>query len=1082
MSFPISIPFYAFKLRLHPGAHVFAPMNDLEAVRLEPSLKKLAEKYGEKLQTEVLNHGEFYQVLEEYRSGVFTERELDLHFPASKDGFSYPAFEFCIPVFITEQSPAGWWGIAPTLGVTAFGKDEETLVGNLEGVIRLDFVRKDRLIAVQEIVSAIWFESVTIRQSRLKLQAHSLTELEKIAEEEHSNWLSQVAQPLAKSPGQLAYGYEKELAQLSELLRNKFNRNALIVGPNGSGKTTLIWEAARNLKKWNVRGEIWETTASILTKELTKDTGWQHNLGFLCRELADREDLLFVTNLMTLFEVGRYEGNNVSMAEFLYPFLSRGEVNLLSECTEEELAQIELRAPMFTACFRIIRLEQPRDGELEQIILNKVRDIAGASKIRLEQEAIRETIRLTRRFNPYAGMPGQPIRFLESIILNWKGGSDVPINQEVVIRHFCESSGIPELIVNPNRPFLIDRIADNFNHQVFGQAEAVNNVVEAISAVKTALTRTGKPIASFLFLGPTGVGKTELGKVLAEFMFGARNRLVRFDMSEFGNYHSVLRLAGAHPSSEGLLTAAVRKQPFCVLLFDEVEKAHPTFFDLLLQILGEGRLTDGNGKTANFCSSIIIMTSNVGADRQMQAPITFGKQQDSGQVAAVYQRAAEQFFKPELFNRIDRITPFLPIGQSTIHEIVGRELRLFYQREGIKYRRLNLKIRPEVVSWLAEQGFDPKFGARHLQRTLRAKLILPLASQLNLFEAEELLNAEIYLDSRQSLAFDLSSDSESLETWIEELERQNFAEYASNLRRKMAALKASPLYIQFRRDLDRLEALKADNPERFWKDAPKAEWYNTLSRIEEEAKFLHQDIIEKERMQCMACLGQGDFLEDPEALLGAWKSRFFAFQVRLYSTVFVEENHCFLAVFGKDPEGPFKLYNQILKTGNCKINYQSVWFDPGNPEKQGKQHDDPSGEHSNVYNLSNWMENERDFLKKPKPASQLYGIVFRIEAPCAWLYWNKESGFQEWTMPDGQPGRFLIVSSLNDIVPSWGIHRKEIYQKAAVRRTVMDFTMSDKTLPISGACKPEERAGVLKYELDIQFENTLEREIFKPEE
>ncbi len=1082
MSFAITIPFHAFKLRLYPGVHFYMPMNDPNAIRLENTILKLASKYAEKLQSEVLNKGDFQQLLEEYRTGELTARNIQVTFPASKDGFTYPEFDFQTQVFIHLKNDSGWWGIVPTLGITAFGEDEPALMENLESAIRLDFVRKNRLNAVQEIVAAIWFESARLKKTELNLEIHSLGELENLSRKENENWLSRVAKPLKRFSGRQAYGYEKELRQLEEVLHNKFSRNALIIGPNGSGKTTLVWEAARSLKKHSIPGEIWETTASSLIKELTRETGWQHNLGFLCRELAQREDILFVKNLLTLFEVGKYEGNNVSMAEFLYPYLGRGEINLISECTEEELAQIELRAPMFTACFRIIRLEEPGKKVLEHIILNKVRDIAGGHQIDLEEEAVQETIRLTRRFNPYAGMPGQPIRFLESIILNGPGGPENRIDSPVVIRHFCESTGIPELMINPVLPFRIDQVEKDFENQVFGQAAAVKSVVEAVAAVKTALSRTGKPIASFLFLGPTGVGKTELAKELARFMFGDRKRLVRFDMSEFGNYHNVLRLAGAHASSEGLLTSAVRKQPFCVLLFDEVEKAHPAFFDLLLQILGEGRLTDSSGKTANFCSSIIIMTSNIGADKQNQNPISWDRSVTPDQVAAIFTRSAEQFFKPELFNRIDKIIPFLPIGKQVCRQIAEREIRLFYQREGIRFRRLELSIQPEALDWLADQGFDPKFGARRLQRVIRSNLILPLAGQLNLYDAEELLSVSVFMDESGRLQFDLSSDSDNLETWIEELEKQNFAEYASNLRRKMAALKAAPLYIQFKRDLDELEMQKSKDPLRFWQDPRRTAWYNTLLRIEQEADSLQQEIFEKEEIQGLACLGLGDYLPDAEGVLGDWKKRFFAFQQKLFSTIYVEENYCYLGVFGKDPEPIFNFYKQLFRTKKFDFNCQSVWFDPRYFEQQAKINDENAvagGERKSEYLLSDLTEDEKVLFQPPTPLSQLFGFVFFLKSPCVWVYCRTEGGIQEWPLPDLQPARFLVVTSLTGVKPPSNIHRKDFYQKDNPRRVISASGMADKLLPISGQCKSEERLEKLVYELDILFEKTLETEIFK---
>ena len=401
-----------------------------------------------------------------------------------------------------------------------------------------------------------------------------------------------------------------------------------------------------------------------MIKELTGNTGWQDGLAILCKELAKTKDVLFVRNFMELFEVGQYEGNSVSMADYMRSFIGRGEVTLISECTEEEMARIELRSPNYLSFFQIIRLEAPRKN-LAAIIVQKVQDLARNRRINIDTEAIRETLRLNRRFTPYAGLPGKPIRFLESILINQKAGDRKEKNRTLdrseVLQYFCEETGMPLFMVDPEIPMNPTQIKQDFNNNVFGQERAVNSIVDLLAAVKTALTKTGKPIASLLFVGPTGVGKTELAKVLAQFMFGNRDRMVRFDMSEYADPYSVMRLTGLSYGADGLLTAAIRRAPFCVLLFDEIEKAHPNFFDLLLQILSEGRLTDSSGKLVNFCSTIIIMTSNIGAGNLQGNRISLTQSIDNEAVTTHFMSAVQQFFRPELVGRIDEVIPFVTL-------------------------------------------------------------------------------------------------------------------------------------------------------------------------------------------------------------------------------------------------------------------------------------------------------------------------------------------------------------------------------------------------------------------------------------
>ena len=281
-------------------------------------------------------------------------------------------------------------------------------------------------------------------------------------------------------------------------------------------------------------------------------------------------------------------------------------------------------------------------------------------------------------------------------------------------------------MVDPDIPMNLQAVRAHFKSEVFGQDVAVDRIVDVLASVKTALTKKGKPIASFLFVGPTGVGKTEIAKVLAKFMFGRRDRMIRFDMSEFSDPYSVQRLTGEGFFQDGILTAAVRREPFCVLLFDEIEKAYPSFYDLLLQLLGEGRLTDSRGRLVNFCSTIIIMTSNIGAANLQGNRISLVQEDSPQSVNQHFLSAVQQHFRPELFNRIDQVIAFQPLDRDTVRFVVEREMNLFKKREGIQFRNLDLSISEEVLDHLAKIGYDYRYGARYLQRTIRTQLVIPL--------------------------------------------------------------------------------------------------------------------------------------------------------------------------------------------------------------------------------------------------------------------------------------------------------------------------------------------------------------------
>lgn len=312
-----------------------------------------------------------------------------------------------------------------------------------------------------------------------------------------------------------------------------------------------------------------------------------------------------------------------------------------------------------------------------------------------------------------------------------------------------------------------------------------------IATVKTRLTRPRKPIASLLFIGPTGVGKTELTKALAEFFFSDASRLIRFDMSEFSNQLSVQRLIGGTGEAEGLLTAKVREQPFSVVLLDEFEKAHHSFFDLLLQMLGEGRLTDSVGRVADFTNAIVIMSSNLGASEFQRGKSGFMRNaRERSNAVKHFDSAVKQFLRPEIYNRLDRIVPFAPLDEKTVLNIAELEIEKLKKRDGLRFRPVSLEIEKDVLEYLAKTGYDIRYGARPLKRSIERELLAPLSKELNLRPPDEKLNIKASLkEEKIALEFITEKDVKKRFSVSNVLAAQ--AQRIAELRRRMQKFSAS---------------------------------------------------------------------------------------------------------------------------------------------------------------------------------------------------------------------------------------------------------------------------------------------------
>lgn len=527
-----------------------------------------------------------------------------------------------------------------------------------------------------------------------------------------------------------AWEVEKETEQLAKLLSGKDGPSVLLVGAAGTGKTALVHQLVRRASAHGLGGKKFHRTSGArLVAGATGFGMWQQR----CRELVEcarGSVVLVLGNLFELSNVGQSNAGSESIASFLRPYLVRREVQVICEVTPEQLALIEKDDPRLIQAFRQMRIDEPDEAKLDRILTAESIHLGGRKgPPRAMSEALGRIAVLHRRYVRYAAAPGAPVRFLQR--LHEALPKDITLSEADVFTTFAAESGMPLSLLDHHVPLDTAEVSRWLGRKVRGQQRAVETVTGVIARIKSGLSRPGRPLASFLFTGPTGTGKTEMAKALASWLFGSSERLIRLDMSEYGQPWSAQRLvSGAHRGNEGILTAAVREQPFSVLLLDEFEKAHPAVFDLLLQVLGEARLTDAAGRTADFSNCVVIMTSNLGAEEFGKPRLGFATDGGLRDATEHFTEAVRRTLRPEMFNRIDSIVPYLPLDKVTVRELTLREIAAAAERPGLAADRISLEVSPLLVDALAAEGFDPRYGARPLKRRVAERLLAPVAAHL----------------------------------------------------------------------------------------------------------------------------------------------------------------------------------------------------------------------------------------------------------------------------------------------------------------------------------------------------------------
>jgi ATP-dependent Clp protease ATP-binding subunit ClpC len=446
-------------------------------------------------------------------------------------------------------------------------------------------------------------------------------------------------------------------------------------------------------------------------------------------ELARIDGVIAFEDLLELLNIGGAATTD-SVASFFLPFVARGEMRIVSETTPAGLDACRRLLPGFVDAFRILRVPNFTQPEALSTLQAYCSSIERNSKVRTQAEARNLIYRLFRRFLPYEVFPGKTVAFTTRLYESAKSDRDTEITSDRIISAFVKATGLPELFLRDDVSLEEQDLKAFFEHEVIGQIEACRAAISAVLTFKAGLNDPARPISVLLFTGPTGVGKTELSRSLARFLFGAAEdseRFVRLDMSEYSLPGSAERLIAGPSGEPSEFINQMRRQPFAVVLFDEIEKADEGVFDLLLSVFDEGRLTDRFGRTTYFQSAVLIMTSNLGA----VASETPGFGTSDEIASSTFHRATQSFFRPEFYNRIDAVLSFSALDKESVRRIAIKELNALNVREGMVKRGIRLVWTDRLVDHVVQRGFDSRFGARPLQRVIEKEVVTPLALRLN---------------------------------------------------------------------------------------------------------------------------------------------------------------------------------------------------------------------------------------------------------------------------------------------------------------------------------------------------------------
>jgi ATP-dependent Clp protease ATP-binding subunit ClpA len=580
--------------------------------------------------------------------------------------------------------------------------------------------------------------------------------------EEHCVNLTQLARDDQLEP---MIGRAEELSEMITVLARKFKANVLMVGDPGVGKTAIVEGLAQEVQSGRVpeflKGhEVWSLEVGSLLAGSKYRGEFEEKFKQVIAALSAKKNcILFIDEAHTMKGAGSSSQSTLDMANMIKPAITRGVLKVIANTTWEEYYESFEKDRALMRRFHRIGIDEPTDLVTEQILLGLSPRLESFHSVIIEPDAVAAAVELSGRYIHDRKNPDKSIDLIDGACARErvKDAGTVTITRDMIMAQLSRVTDVPVDRLQNERSDKIMDLESNIKQKLYGQDAAVDSVLDRVYINFSGIGNEKRPIASFLFLGPTGTGKTELAKLLAENL---DMTLLKYDMSEYQERHTISSLIGAPPGYVGFedgnvgggkLISDVSKHPYAVLLFDEIEKAHPDVINIMLQILDEARITSANGKTVNLKNCIIIMTSNLGARDNENNNIGFAQ---SLERTGSEDKAMKDFFKPELRNRIDQVCRFTKLDTLAVKKIVIKFVDEL--KHSLMNKNIRLNLSETVVDMLADKGYDAKMGARPLGRKIDELIRVPLSKRILFDRLENCGVMATMVDDRVEFAVDLS--------------------------------------------------------------------------------------------------------------------------------------------------------------------------------------------------------------------------------------------------------------------------------------------------------------------------------------